>query len=56
VLHADKGAFPMFSSLERRSSDELYGVANDPASGGGNIGFDFEKSDQPVARGEAIVR
>jgi hypothetical protein len=40
----------------RRGSDELYGVANDPASGGGNIGFDFEKSDQPVARGEAIVR
>ena len=31
-------------------------MANDPASGGGNIGFDFEKSDQPVARGEAIVR
>ena len=50
------GAFPMFSSLERRGADELYGVANDPASGGGNIGFDFEKSDQPVARGEAIVR
>ena len=56
VLHTDKGAFPLFSSLERRGADELYGVANDPASGGGNIGFDFEKSDQPVARGEAIVR
>ena len=56
VLHTDKGAFPMFSSLKRRGSDELYGIANDPASGGGNIGFDFEKADQPMARGEAIVR
>lgn len=56
VLHTEKGAFPMFSSLKRRGADELYGVANDPASGGGNIGFVFEKGDQPVARGEGIVR
>ena len=56
VLHAQKGAFPMFSSLKRRGSDEMYGIANDPASGGGNIGFEFEKSDQPIARGEAIVK
>ena len=56
VLHVDKGAFPMFSSLKRRGSDELYGVANDPASGGGNIGFAFEKSDQAIIRSEAIVR
>jgi hypothetical protein len=56
VLHTTKGTFPMFSSATRRGSDELYGVTNDPASGGGNIGFEFEKADRPVARGEAIVR
>jgi hypothetical protein len=55
VLHATKGAFPVFSSLKRSADDELYGVANDPASGGGNIAFSFEKGDQPMARGEAIV-
>ena len=55
VLHAAKGAFPVFSSLKRSRAGELYGVANDPASGGGNIGFKFEKGDQPMARGEAIV-
>ena len=55
VLHATKGAFPVFSSLKRSRAGELYGVANDPASGGGNIGFKFEKGDQPMARGEAIV-
>jgi len=48
--------FPVFSSLKRSGDDELYGVANDPASGGGNIGFKFEKGDQAMARGEAIVR
>jgi len=56
VLHATKGAFPVFSSLKRSRDGELYGVANDPASGGGDIGFKFEKGDQPMARGEAIVR
>ena len=56
VLHATKGAFPVFSSLKRSRDGVLYGVANDPASGGGDIGFKFEKSDQPMARGEAIVR
>ena len=34
VLHATKGAFPVFSSLKRSRAGELYGVANDPASGG----------------------
>src|SRR6266850_4822154 len=56
VLHAAKGAFPVFSSLKRSRAGELYGVANDPASGGGDIGFKFEKGDQPMARGEAIMR
>jgi hypothetical protein len=56
VLHASKGAFPVFSSLKRSRDGELYGVANDPASGGGNIGFKFERADQPMARGEAIVK
>ncbi len=56
VLHADKGAYPMFYTLKRKGSDEMYGVANDPASGGGNIEFNFEKAAQPMARGEAIVR
>ena len=56
VLHATKGAYPVFSSLKRSRSGELYGVANDPASGGGDIGFKFERGDQPVAPGEAIVR
>lgn len=56
VLHAAKGAFPVFSSLERSRDGELYGVANDPASGGGDIGFKFERADQPMARGEAIVK
>jgi hypothetical protein len=48
--------FPVFSSLKRSRDGELYGVANDPASGGGDIGFKFEKGDQPMVRGEAIVR
>ena len=56
VLHATKGAFPVFSSLKRSRNGELYGVANDPASGGGNIAFKFEQSDQPMVRGEAIVK
>ena len=56
VLHATKGAFPVFSSLKRSRAGELYGVANDPASGGGDIGFKFERADQPMARGEAIVK
>jgi hypothetical protein len=56
VLHATKGAFPVFSSLERSRAGELYGVANDPASGGGDIAFKFERSDQPLVPGEAIVR
>jgi hypothetical protein len=56
VLHATKGAFPMFSSLKGSRDGELYGVANDPASGGGNIAFKFERADQPMARGEAIVK
>jgi hypothetical protein len=56
VLHATKGAFPVFSSLKRSGDGELYGVANDPASGAGDIGFKFEKADQPMARGEAIVK
>jgi hypothetical protein len=56
VLHATKGAFPVFSSLKRSRDGELYGVANDPASGGGNIAFKFEQSDQPMVRGEAIVK
>jgi hypothetical protein len=56
VLHASKGDFPVFSSLKRSRDGELYGVANDPASGGGNIGFKFERADQPMARGEAIVK
>lgn len=56
VLHATKGAFPVFSSLKRSRAGELYGVANDPASGGGDIGFKFEKGDRPMARGEAIVK
>lgn len=56
VLHATKGAFPVFSSLKRSRNGELYGVANDPASGGGNIGFEFERGDQPIVRGEAIVK
>jgi hypothetical protein len=46
----------VFSSLKRSRDGELYGVANDPASGGGNIGFKFEQADQPMARGEAIVK
>ena len=56
VLHATKGAFPVFSSLKRSRAGELYGVANDPASGGGDIEFKFEKADQPMVPGEAIVR
>ncbi|HWN03314.1 MAG TPA: hypothetical protein VNQ72_09885 [Candidatus Dormibacteraeota bacterium] len=56
VLHAAKGAFPVFSSLKRSRDGELYGVANDPASGGGDIGFKFEKGAEGMARGEAIVR
>lgn len=56
VLHATTGAYPMFSSAQRRGSNALYGVANDPASGGGDIGFEFQRADQPMARGEAIVR
>jgi hypothetical protein len=56
VLHATKGAFPVFSSLERSRAGELYGVANDPASGGGDIGFKFERADQPLVSGEAIVQ
>jgi hypothetical protein len=56
VLHATKGAFPVFSSLKRSRAGELYGVANDPASGGGDIGFKFERADQPMALGEAIVK
>jgi hypothetical protein len=56
VLHATKGAFPVFSSLKRSRAGELYGVANDPASGGGDIGFKFERADQPMVRGEAIVK
>ena len=56
VLHATKGAFPVFSSLKRSRDGELYGVANDPASGGGDIGFKFEKGAEGMARGEAIVR
>jgi hypothetical protein len=55
VLHTDKGAFPMFSSLKLRGSDELYGIASDP-DGGGSIGINFEKGSQPMARGDAIVR
>lgn len=56
VLHATKGAFPVFSSLKRSRDGVLYGVANDPASGGGNIAFKFERGDQPMARGEAILK
>jgi hypothetical protein len=56
VLHATKGAFPVFSSLKRSRKGELYGVANDPASGGGDIAFKFERADQPMVPGEAIVR
>jgi len=56
VLHATKGAFPVFSSLKRSRNGELYGVANDPASGGGDIEFKFEKADQPMVPGEAIVK
>ncbi len=56
VLHTTKGAYPMFASAKRRGSDQLYGVANDPASGGGTIAFEFQKADRPMARGEAIVR
>jgi len=56
VLHATKGAFPVFSSLKRSRAGELYGVANDPASGGGDIEFKFEKADRPMVPGEAIVR
>ena len=56
VLHATKGAFPVFSSLKRSRAGELYGVANDPASGGGDIAFKFERADQPMALGEAIVK
>jgi hypothetical protein len=56
VLHATKGAFPVFSSLKRSRAGELYGVANDPASGGGDIAFKFERADQPLVPGEAIVR
>ncbi|HZP37968.1 MAG TPA: hypothetical protein VFE48_15915 [Methylomirabilota bacterium] len=55
VLHTTNGAFPMFSSARRRGADRLYGVASDPG-GGGSIGFELEKADQPPARGEAIVR
>ena len=46
----------MFSSLKRSRDGVLYGVANDPASGGGNIAFKFERGDQPMARGEAILK
>jgi hypothetical protein len=56
VLHATKGAFPVFSSLKRSRNGELYGVANDPASGGGDIAFKFERGDQPLVPGEGIVR
>ena len=56
VLHATKGAFPVFSSLKRSRAGELYGMANDPASGGGNIAFKFERADQPMVPGQAIVR
>jgi len=56
VLHATKGAFPVFSSLKHSRAGELYGVANDPASGGGDIGFKFERADQPMVPGEAIVK
>lgn len=56
VLHATEGAFPVFSSLKRSRAGELYGVANDPASGGGNIGFQFQRGDQSMVRGEAIVK
>ena len=56
VLHATQGAFPVFSSLKRSRAGELYGVANDPASGGGDIGFKFERADRPMALGEAIVK
>lgn len=56
VLHATEGAFPVFSSLKRSRAGELYGVANDPASGGGDIGFKFERADRPMVRGEAIVK
>src|SRR5882672_252512 len=56
VLHAAKGAFPVFSSLKRSRDGELYGVANDPASGGGDIAFKFERGDQPLVPGEGIVR
>ena len=49
VFHATKGAFPVFSSLKRSRADELYGVANDPASGGGNIAFKFERAAGGVA-------
>jgi len=55
ALHAGKGAYPMFSSLKRRGADQMYGVANDPASGR-SIAFNFEKAARPMARGEAIVR
>jgi hypothetical protein len=56
VLHATKGAFPVFSWLKRSRAGELYGLANDPASGAGNIAFKFEKGDEPTVRGEAIVK
>jgi hypothetical protein len=56
VLHATKGAFPVFSSLKRSRAGVLYGVANDPASGGGDIAFKFERAEQPMVPGEAIVR
>jgi hypothetical protein len=46
VLHATKGALPVFSSLRRSRVGELYGVANDPASGG-DIGFKFERAINP---------
>jgi hypothetical protein len=53
VFHATKGAFPVFSSLKRSGSGELYGVANDPASGGGDIAFKFKRADRGTAGGQA---
>ena len=55
VLHTAKGAFPMFSSLKISRDDVLYGVANDPQSGAGNIGFEFEKGTEAFVKGDAVL-
>ena len=46
VFHVAKSTFPpAFSSLTRSGSDGLYGIANDPATGG-DIGIKFERADR----------